>query len=152
MYFLLEMGIFHCYVSLPEGNMKNCLQHTNLHVKFRPPPPGRPVGHERRTWFNCGWTMRAAFGASLGAKKESFQNVGNRYDMMCQYISIYILLYTCRMSIKKDPKIDMTQVKEDTFGGLLILNNYFISKTILCLYNNFGLAASLLRKSVMDLG
>ena len=96
--------------------------------------------------------MRAAFGASLGAKKESFQNVGNRYDMMCQYISIYILLYTCRMSINIDPRIDMTQVKEDTFGGLLILNNYFISKTILCLYNNFGLAASLLRKSVMDLG
>ena len=71
MYFLLNMGIFHCYVSLPEGRHvffsktianRHLRRNMNIHFQISSPSRGRKsqlVSGCLGGWLRCSWAVIA---------------------------------------------------------------------------------------------
>ena len=115
MYFLLKMGIFHCYVSLPEGNQPGALSFIALKTGFKAPhgidrqrrnakpPEGADEKGMAEELLALTLTEKAEpkkngwpkmFGFLIYSYAVRYTNV-NIYIYVYVYMSVHIYIYEC---------------------------------------------------------
>ena len=137
-----DMQLFDSFTNYPNEeltNMKELPPTYQSMWRFHVSRGSRPVFFCRE----AGWS-RASYMIQLRMDNEGGIWCVTRYDMMRLLYTFYEK-YMWEVHGYRSKICFLTQVKEDTFGGLLILSNYIICKMIVCLSSddicqNFHLA------------